>query len=1132
MMDISNIIEALPIGIISFDGNGIINNVNSNLFKFNLIKEYNNGNILGANIFEIDLFEDFNLSIELQKIKSGFSFEKTVKRFQTLSGDEISIIVKGAALIEEGKIAGGILLIEDMQTEGELHHYKVFSDEYFATALKEFCDYFLIADSSGLIKYIPERFSLKKIKFLIQKQMKINELFSTNISNEIDEIFGRLKVSDTKIVKEFLLNNVSEEINLKLTFIKLFGNSVAENFVLILFNEMKVEKKDLNNRNEIDVPGDEKLKMLETEIEELRSYESIITSIVTAVFKIDTNLEICFWNRGAEKIFEYSRSEIFGKKISRILQGFTAEFIENLKTELQNEESFKTEIKLSSSDKKIKYIELTIFKVKESDEIIFLCNDVTDRKINENQLRKSEELFRSIVTNSTEYICILNLDGSFSYINPALKNFLQLEETEIEKLNFIDLIEPEFKTENDLTFGKLYSDKKICSEIPLVNKENSKIIVQASINQILDFNNRPLSYNLILSDITEKKENENRLLLSQSIIETSIDGILLQTQNKLIFANKSLAKIFGYDAVDEIKKKNLLDFVSPKSRVKVSKIYKEILQGNSKSVVYDFIGKRKDNTEMFLEASVSTYISDGETFIVSIFRDISGQREAQAALAISEERYRSITENIDEFIWTSEIVDGKLKMFFVTPAVKKITGYTTEEFISDQRLWLRIVHPNDSKDLFKRLKRLYRNSLKNSDEFDYRIINSEGNVVWIQNKITIKRNAVGKIVNVFGLVSDITPRKRAEAELQKFNENLKNLNETKDRFLSIISHDLRTPFSSILGFTDILLSDDSLEADKQREYIKFIQESSRNMLSLVNSLLDWTRLQTGRIKFSPEKINAKILVGKILQMLTGTAIQKELNLVNRIEEDLIIFADQNLIMQLISNLLSNAIKFTAKGGEISVRAIPKIDKGVVEFKISDTGTGIKEEDLPKLFNVDTKFTLKGTEGEQGSGLGLSLCKDIVEKHNGKIWVESQLGKGSDFYFTIPVSSQNILLIESGTTDRILYKKLIKNILPDYDVISVNNFDEAFDTIETKQPPLIISNHKIQQKSAYDLLQKIDARIEMYSPGFILLCDSINSSVSEDFKEIGIEYVFTKPVNINSFKFAIDESLKKSFFRKN
>ena len=389
--------------------------------------------------------------------------------------------------------------------------------------------------------------------------------------------------------------------------------------------------------------------------------------------------------------------------------------------------------------------------------------------------------------------------------------------------------------------------------------------------------------------------------------------------------------------------------------------------------------RKKDNSNFLLEALTTSFEFDNQVYIINEAHDITERKRAQQAIRESEEKYRSITENIDDFMWTAERIDGKLKSVFYTSSVEKIMGYNQYDFIKDPKLFLKVILPDDFPYVKKKFRNIIQSSIRNSEELEFRIINKQGNIVWIRNKIKLIRNKDKSVQKIFGLVSDISLRKKAEEDLKKSTDELVKLNETKDRFISIISHDLRTPFTSILGFTDLLLSDNELSEGEKTQYVKFIQESAQSMFDLVNSLLDWTRLQTGRMKFEPEKIDAKNIVDKSLRSLSGMAMQKGLTLNNEISDEVIIFADSNLLLQVFNNIISNSIKFTGDGGSISVSAVPFVLNRNYEFSIKDTGIGIKEENLSKLFNVDTKFTTEGTAGEKGTGLGLSLCKEIVEK---------------------------------------------------------------------------------------------------------------------------------------------------------
>jgi PAS domain S-box-containing protein len=506
--------------------------------------------------------------------------------------------------------------------------------------------------------------------------------------------------------------------------------------------------------------------------------------------------------------------------------------------------------------------------------------------------------------------------------------------------------------------------------------------------------------------------------------------------------------------------------------------------------------------------------------------DIVERKLNQQAIIESEEKYRNITENIDDFLFTFERIEKVLRPLFYTHSVEKITGYSQSEFLSESTFFLKIVHPDDFHLLKNKLKTILRSKIQVSEEMEFRIINKHGNLVWVRTKINVIGNADGKISKIYGLVSDISLRKKAEEELKQSTENLIKLNETKDKFISIISHDLRTPFSSIMGFTDLLIGDEDLTEEEKKQYVRFIQESSKSMLELVNSLLDWTRLQTGRIKFEPEKITAGTIITKSINSLSGTAFQKDIEIKSEVDENVIIYADNSLMMQVFNNLISNAIKFTKPGGEIVISASPSKKTRFYEFSVRDNGVGIKPENIQDLFRIDTKYSSEGTAGEKGTGLGLSIVNEIIEKHRGNIWVESEYGKGSDFKFTLPVASPNILLVDDSKTDRLLYSKILKHIAPDYNIEIASNGKEALEKIMAAPPALVITDHLMPEMNGYDLTMEIIKLDIKVKPQVIILSGDIERSAIVDYHNLGIKYIFNKPVNLINFKTAVEKSLKK------
>ncbi len=245
---------------------------------------------------------------------------------------------------------------------------------------------------------------------------------------------------------------------------------------------------------------------------------------------------------------------------------------------------------------------------------------------------------------------------------------------------------------------------------------------------------------------------------------------------------------------------------------------------------------------------------------------------------------------------------------------------------------------------------------------------------------------------------EISKQKEA-LEIQR--KELESLNSTKDKFFAIIAHDLKNPFSTVLGLSELLAKEfESFEPDKLKVFIEQIYKYSNNTYNLLENLLQWSMLQTGRMPLRPELVNLNIIIAENIELLSGNALQKGIRLQATIIEDATVYVDVSMITTVIRNLLSNAIKFTPQNGEIKIDLMA--DNPFLKVSIKDNGVGISEKDQKRLFMIDSNPTTIGTSMEKGTGLGLILCKDFVERNGGTIWVESELEKGSTFTFTIPL----------------------------------------------------------------------------------------------------------------------------------
>ena len=356
-------------------------------------------------------------------------------------------------------------------------------------------------------------------------------------------------------------------------------------------------------------------------------------------------------------------------------------------------------------------------------------------------------------------------------------------------------------------------------------------------------------------------------------------------------------------------------------------------------------------------------------------------------LKVSESKYRFLTENSADIVWH---LDSDFKFTYVSPSDQVIRGFKQEEVIGS-KLW-GILTPEGIDTVKKSVEqRAHKKSaVVDPVRYELEVVCKDGSYMWMEINVNPIINKDGVTEGYNGISRDITERKKFEEEIQSKNKELNDL----------IAHDLRSPFQGLLGVSHILATEiDTLSKQETKDYAVMLYASLSNQFKLLEDLLSWARIQSGKMKYEPVVFNVKEELENVTQMFQSNLKNKNISLNIDASDDLVLFADRDMFWLLIRNLIANAIKVTAKGGKIGIFTKDDIDS--VEFEVRDNGVGIEEEDVPKLFQLSSHFTTEGTENESGTGLGLILCKEIIDKHNCKIWVESELGEGSSFKFTMP-----------------------------------------------------------------------------------------------------------------------------------
>jgi PAS domain S-box-containing protein len=382
-------------------------------------------------------------------------------------------------------------------------------------------------------------------------------------------------------------------------------------------------------------------------------------------------------------------------------------------------------------------------------------------------------------------------------------------------------------------------------------------------------------------------------------------------------------------------------------------------------------------------------------FVAKQVGSLIERKKSDEALKQSEEKYRMLIEAMNEGV---VILDSNGFIKFTNNSFLKNLGYSKDE------LWgctPRKVLANDSKSKIAQLLR-ERKKRNLESSFELKLVRKDNSIV---DCLISQRNvysSYGQFQGSFAIITDITEIKNAENSIRKYSEELEELNANKDKFFSVIAHDLRSPFISLLGYTEILNEDiDELTTDETKVFATNIHESSKNLFSLLENLLEWSRVQTGRVKFTPVEVVVDKIIFDTIDLFREPAHTKNISLTFAEASDIKAFADVNMIESVLRNLISNSIKFTKPGGNIIVRT--KVEQKACTVTIEDNGCGIPKDDIEKIFSIGDHISTNGTNDEKGSGLGLILCKEFVNKNGGKIWAESEINVGSKFNFTLPLS---------------------------------------------------------------------------------------------------------------------------------
>lgn len=552
----------------------------------------------------------------------------------------------------------------------------------------------------------------------------------------------------------------------------------------------------------------------------------------------------------------------------------------------------------------------------------------------------------------------------------------------------LGLIEQKFELQN-VYIIKIYRNASAIGDFTLFFKKDKAI---RNTKLVETFSNQA---GLVIEKIRAEEELLNNELKQKQMISGISDVIIIiDTKGELKYVSPNVSRILGW-MTEDVYNKPFDWFVHSNDLPEIQKAFENTLIETGMPQPIELRLKHKNGDYRTVEL-IGTNLTNDPVIqgILVNFHDITKRKKVESeALKLKQAVEHSSVSIV--------ITDTKANIEYVNPKFTERTGYTLAEVLGQNP---RILQSGQTPPVF--YKQMWDTLIK-GDEWKGEMLNKtkNGELFWEMASISCIKDSDNKTTHYVAVKEDITSSKTQQKSIKLKNEELERINAEKDKFFSIIAHDLRGPLSAMLGLSEIMSElIHTMTKEEIKELAENLKKSTSNIFDLLSNLLEWSTMQRGLIDYNPTSTTANTLVSGCCDSLKSMAENKKISLNINVLTQKTIFADINMLRTIMRNLVTNAIKFSNPNSKIDID-IRSSDSSTL-FSVSDEGIGIPKFIKEKLFKIDEKVNRNGTNNEPSTGLGLLLCKDMVEKHGGKIWVESEEHKGTTFFFTIPDSQMN------------------------------------------------------------------------------------------------------------------------------
>ncbi len=742
------------------------------------------------------------------------------------------------------------------------------------------------------------------------------------------------------------------------------------------------------------------------------------------------------------------------------------------------------------------------------EKLMGITEDITERRRAEESIKESEARYRQLSEASFEGI-VITVDGKFVDANGAFARMFGYTPNEIIGMTPLDLASPEssaivMEHLNKGIEGPPYEAngvKKDGSTFP-VELQGRNILYQgqnARITAIRDISQRVKAEQAI-------RESEEKY---RELVEGTSDWVWeLNESGAFTYSSPQALGVTGYRP-EEFLGKTPFDYMRTEDALRVAEFFRATVATQKPFKSYENSTLHKDGHDVIIETSGVPYYNLEGKFMGyrGINRDITERKKVQQALR-DHENHLLQAQRVGGF--GSYIYDIKANHWTSSEMLDEIFGIGTD-FDRSAAGWIGFIHPDD-RDVMQKALLACIEGKKDFDQ-EYRIIRPiDGNERWLHGLGKAECGADGRPLRIVGTNTDITARKRAEGEMLKAKEEAEKATLLKDKYVSLVSHDLKNPLGTIMGFLKMIHQDMEGKGDQRTMRLTDAAlESAGQMQRLINEVLSISRIKSGAIQPNLKFFDGFMLGVKTGALLGPEAAKKGITLVNAIPQGTRLYTDEPLLGEVVNNLISNAIKFSKPGDTITM-FVP--DNEAATIAVKDTGVGIRSDLIPKLFKYEEKTSTPGTAGEQGSGLGLPLSRDIMMTLGGSLDVESEQGTGSTFYARLPRVRPKILIVDDDRNDRMLLGGYLSGL--DVTVLEAEDGRDALRVIGESTPHLLVVDIVMPNMDGFELLEEVRKNPATSFTPFIMIAIQKNMEVNDKSLRLGANDFINKPISMEEF----------------